>query len=214
MREFPAVLGRKPHEAQHLRDARLDGAAALRQPMGAQRLGDAVGHAPARIEAGIGVLEDHLQIAAQAHGGRARAHLGQILPHDGDAARCRRQYPGDAARDGRFTRARFPDQREGFAARDGKAHLRHRQHPALLTSQRAGDEALSRGEGLAQPLDFENGFGGIKHPAALHRRRHDRARESGIQYAAASAIRLGRCNRRGLIRTETPAFTGSQPSRG
>ena len=40
--------------------------ASLMQAVRADRLGDDVGHAPARVEAGVGVLEDHLE--APAHG--------------------------------------------------------------------------------------------------------------------------------------------------
>ena len=44
--------------------------------MNAQRLGDDVAHPPARIERGIGVLEDHLHLAPQ------RPQLAQRLVRD------------------------------------------------------------------------------------------------------------------------------------
>ena len=62
---FQPSSGCRPTSAQQFADARADVALALDQVEGADRLGDDGIDPEARIEAGIGVLEDHLDAAAQ-----------------------------------------------------------------------------------------------------------------------------------------------------
>src|SRR5919204_476761 len=73
------------------------------------RLGDDVLHAPARVQARVGVLEDHLQPPAA------------IL----DAALGRRVEADDEARYRRFAAARFAHQPDGLALFDLERHLVH-----------------------------------------------------------------------------------------
>ena len=61
-----ARVGRiEPDEAQQLADPRARRRCSRREAEGPDRLGDDVAHAPARIEAGVRILEDHLDAAAQ-----------------------------------------------------------------------------------------------------------------------------------------------------
>ena len=72
---FSPSAGGEPDLAQQLaRRAPRIAAVPSQSPMRADRLGDDVAHAPARIEAGVGILEDHLHAPAQRRGlGRAAA---------------------------------------------------------------------------------------------------------------------------------------------
>ena len=77
-----AVVGVQADERQQFADARGDVGLALDQLEGADRLGDDAADAPARVEAGIGILEDHLDAAAQL------LALGCAPP--ASSSRCRR----------------------------------------------------------------------------------------------------------------------------
>ena len=65
VRIFPAVVGVQADQVQQFADAILDVALALDQIEGANRLGDDGIDPKARVEARIGVLENHLDAAAQ-----------------------------------------------------------------------------------------------------------------------------------------------------
>ena len=65
VRIFPAVVGVQADQVQQLADPRLNVALALDQIEGADRLGDNGIDPKPRVEARIGVLEDHLDAAAQ-----------------------------------------------------------------------------------------------------------------------------------------------------
>ena len=71
VRIFRAVGRIEADQLQQLADLPRDLGGALRDAEGADRLGDDVERAPARIEAGVGVLEHHLDAAAQRGAGRA-----------------------------------------------------------------------------------------------------------------------------------------------
>ena len=75
MRILAAVRRIETNEAQQLADAMLNLGAVLGETEGADRIGDDVVDAPARIEAGVGILKDHLNAAAQ------RFEIGTGLPH-------------------------------------------------------------------------------------------------------------------------------------
>ncbi|KAF4280091.1 hypothetical protein CNMCM8686_007890 [Aspergillus fumigatus] len=66
MRIAARVLGFQAHLFQQLADAARDGGLVGQQAMGADRLGDAEGHGLARVQRGIRVLEDVLDLLAQA----------------------------------------------------------------------------------------------------------------------------------------------------
>ena len=61
-----------------------------------QRLGDQLAHAHARVEAGIGILENHLHAASEG-AGLALAAFADILSIEHDAARCRLVQADDGA---------------------------------------------------------------------------------------------------------------------
>src|SRR5216684_8029689 len=73
-----------------------------------------VADAPARIEAGKGILKDHLHAPADLV--LARGGIGDIHPVELDAAARRPIESDDDAGDGRLAAAGFADEREGLAA--------------------------------------------------------------------------------------------------
>src|SRR5689334_16749378 len=98
VRIFAAVGWVEADQAQQLADAVLDLGAIFRQPEGLDRVGDDAIDTPARIEAGVGVLKNHLQPASQLLAlacPRRRPHVDAI---DADTAGGRRQQPHDHAR--------------------------------------------------------------------------------------------------------------------
>ena len=84
----------------------LAGAAGLAEVV--QRLGDDLGDRPARVEAGVGVLEDHLQVLALGAQGLA-LELGQVLALEPHAARGRAVELERGAGSGRLAAARLAD---------------------------------------------------------------------------------------------------------
>ena len=116
MRIFRAVRRIEADEREQFADLRDDLLAALRDAECADRLGDDVERAPARVETGVRVLEDHLNAATE------RAPLGRLLrvvhrnSVDDDVARGRRDQPDhqlaiSAVTEGelRYRTARWPD---------------------------------------------------------------------------------------------------------
>ena len=82
-------------------------------------------HDPARVEAGIRVLEDHLDAAAQlAAFGRLESGMG-VLPVELEASARGVIQAHQQARHGAFATARFTDQGQCFAAFNGEAHAVH-----------------------------------------------------------------------------------------
>ena len=93
---FSRVGGGQPDRAQQLgrRVACAAPRSSLHEAVLAQRLGDDVLHLPARIQAGVRVLEDHLHAPAQHRAPAADAHVAGVAD--------RRRRPGRAsARTGR-----------------------------------------------------------------------------------------------------------------
>ncbi len=78
--------------------------------MDQQRLGDEVADAHARIERGIGVLEDHLHVAAHRLA-LVAAEAGQIAPANDDIAAVRHE-PDQRLGGRRLAAAGFADQRQ------------------------------------------------------------------------------------------------------
>ena len=100
----------------------LDVALALDQVEGADRLGDDGVDPKPRVEARIGVLEDHLDAAAQQP---ARLHLFDGAHRDAvddDFAGGRRQQPDHHAGHRGLARTGFADEGEGFALGDVEGH--------------------------------------------------------------------------------------------
>ena len=65
VRELEGIGRRHAHLLQQFAHPRVNGGGIAEQAVFQQRLGHDVAHTPARIQAGIGVLEDHLHAAAQ-----------------------------------------------------------------------------------------------------------------------------------------------------
>ena len=136
VRKFDRIGGIKPDQFQQLADAAALLFLVAGQPEGLHRLGDDRTNPPARIKAGIGILKDHLQAAAQ---GQRIAGFG-IKRHiiNRKRAGTGRQQAGHHTGHGGFARSRFPDQRKGLALSDRERHIidRH-QHLFVLTGQHA-----------------------------------------------------------------------------
>ncbi len=122
MRKFPAIVGMQPDQIEQLADARLNVALALDQIEGADRLGDNGVDPKARVEARIGILEDHLDAPAQPAAGLDLARIAHGNAVDHHFARGRRQQPDHHAGNGGFTGAGFADQRKGLALGDVEGH--------------------------------------------------------------------------------------------
>jgi hypothetical protein len=118
VRIFPAVVGVQPDQVQQLADPVLNVALALDQVEGTDRFGDDGIDPEARVEARVGVLEDHLNAAAQA---LARLQLSGVAhrnPVDDYFARTRRQQSDHHAGDGGLSRTGFADQGKSLALPD------------------------------------------------------------------------------------------------
>ena len=88
-----------------------------RAAMEAQRLGDDVGHPPARVERGLRVLEDHLELRAQ----RAQPvfrQVGDVAPVEQQAARGRPVEPDQGAPQAGLAGAALADDAERVAGRE------------------------------------------------------------------------------------------------
>ncbi len=159
MRIFQAVIGMQADQAQQFADARLDVALALDQVEGADRFGDDGVDPEARIEARIGVLEDHLDAAAKLP---ARLRLLRIAHRDAvddHFARSRRQQPDHHARHGGFARAGFADQREGLALDDIEADAVDRLEKFQMAAfQHAIEPWFGDVEDAAQIVDVDEGM--------------------------------------------------------
>ncbi len=118
VRVLPAIVGMQADQGEKFADAAFYIALALDQVEGADRFGDDGIDPQARIEAGVGILENHLDAAAQM---LARLQLPGVAHRnavDDNFARCRRQQADDHPGDGGLARAGFADQRESLAFGD------------------------------------------------------------------------------------------------
>ena len=140
-----SMFGRQADQFEQLGDALGSRFLAFREAVGLQRFSQDVAHAHFRIQAGIRVLEDHLQLAAQ--GAHATAGSGaQLLTAVAYAARCAIDQTQQRAADGALARARFANQAQRFTGLDGERDIVHRAH-------RHGRGA----EELLQVLHFDQG---------------------------------------------------------
>ena len=127
------------------------------QPVHRQRLGQDLAHRHARVERGIGVLEDDLHVPAQA-AQRVLAEVGDLLALEADRARGRLHQAQHQPAGRRLAAARFADQRQRLAAGDLEAHVLDRAHQA---DHLAADSAAADREVLDQTVDLQDGRGGI-----------------------------------------------------
>src|SRR6185369_12377717 len=97
----------------------LDLARRLRNTVRPDRFGDDVRHAPARIEAGVRILEDHLHRAPQRELG-----VGEIDAPAGepDFSARRPVQTDDQPRNRRLAAAGFADQSQGFTLGDRQTY--------------------------------------------------------------------------------------------
>ena len=153
--------------AQHVDDACLDFIVIRGQPQHVQGLGDEPGHTPARIQAGVGILEDHLAAAAQGQPLLGRQACSITTPAidalEGDASAVRFQQARHHAGNGGLARTGLTDQTEGAAARDGEAHIVDGLQDARgLTREQALQPAGRQIEATGEVLDGEQRRAGIR----------------------------------------------------
>ena len=105
-------------------DARFERAcgSTLAAATGAERLGDDVGDAPARVQARVRILKDHLHVSA-------RGGIGGVgvdaAPGVTDLAAGWAVQADDESSDRRLAATGLTDQPERFALGDGEAHAVH-----------------------------------------------------------------------------------------
>ena len=110
----------------------------------------------ARVERLVGVLKNHLNLAAQLEAVAPARHLRDAAAVEADFALAGIDQAHDAHGDGRFARARFADQTEDFAALEGKGYAVERVDVAFgAAAQRADQPARNRVE-LAHRLHRED----------------------------------------------------------
>jgi hypothetical protein len=194
----------QPHLAQKIVDLLLEVGLVLRQTEGTDRLGDDVEHAPARIEAGIRILEDHLHAPAERRHVGATAAVGHVVAVDLDAARRRRIETDHEARHRGFAAARFTHQGEGLALGDLDVDAVDRLHDLAWTALQLAHEPGRRHVEVAlEPVDAdEPRVAGLKHRPAPSPRarplpwRHAASRRHGwYRSASAPAARPGNAGR-------------------
>src|SRR5262245_18801159 len=118
-------LGIEADEAQELDRFRLRLFA--RRAVDHRSLGDDVANAPARIERGVGILDDHLQNFAERPQPGAR-QLRYIATLEQDRSPVGSFEANDAACERRLARARLTDQRQGTALADFEADAGNGRH--------------------------------------------------------------------------------------
>ena len=136
------VLGGEAHLGQDLLHLLLPLGAAVVHVVDVQAFGDDVPHLLAGVQAGHGVLEDHLHLGAQAAACCSVQMAADVLAVKGDLPRGGVIQPDDAAADGGFARAGLPHQAVGLAGIDGEADVVHRLHREIAADAEILFEAL------------------------------------------------------------------------
>ena len=117
-----------------------------------QRLGQDLAHGHARIERGVGVLEDDLHVPAQP-AQRVLVEVGDLLALEAHRARGRVHQAQHQPAGGRLAAAGFADQRQRLAAGDLEADVVDGAHQA---DQLAADQAAADREMLDQAVDLQD----------------------------------------------------------
>ncbi len=127
-----AICRGQPHVGQQFADALDDRPLVGEQLVRPDRLGHDVADGPARIQARIRILEDHLHALVQ-RAPRRRAQDPRVLPGEANDAARRRVESDDHPRDRRFATARFADECQRLAGTNRQRDAVHRvqQPPAL-----------------------------------------------------------------------------------
>src|SRR5262249_45938601 len=139
---------------EQIGDALLELAAGVGKPMNDQGLADDGADAHARVERGIGVLKDDLDVASQRAQFLAveRQHVLAVKP---DLARCRLDEAEHAATGGGLAATGLADESERLARLDVKIDAVDRMDgPALALQQTGADR-----ERLGQVADTEQRLG-------------------------------------------------------
>ncbi len=109
------------------------------------RLRDGLANREARVERGIGILEDDLHAATE----RAQRRLaGDLLPVEADGAGARLDEAQDEARGGGLAAAGLPHQRQRLATLDGEGDAIHGTHHALAAAEQAAMDRVVLGQAL------------------------------------------------------------------
>ena len=147
----PAVRGiaRQPHPVEQRADPRIEIGRGCREAEIADRLGQDVAHAHARIEAGERVLEHDLH-APPHRPQRAGRKIVDALAVEHHLAGGHVEQLQDRAADGRLAAAAFADQRQRLAARDLERDAVDRVDPCGRLQEAATDREV-----LLEIVDFE-----------------------------------------------------------
>ena len=141
------MLPGQAHALQHGVDVVVDLLLVLHHMVGDEGLGDDVPHRHAGVEGGVGVLEDHLHLAAnglQLTGGQ----LGDVLAVQNDLARGGVIDADNGAGAAALAAAGLPHQAEGPALAQGEAHIVHRVDDAALACRKMFGQVLHLKDGL------------------------------------------------------------------
>lgn len=106
--------------------------------MHGQHLLEKAPHGQARIERGIRILKDHLELPAE-RAQCATAEMSDLAPREEDRSACGRQKPQDRFAERRFPAARFADQAQSLAGI-------YEEIDVVDGAQRAGAELKMHGE--------------------------------------------------------------------
>ena len=152
MRITRRVLRRHADLLQKLAHPRLLCVLIVDQAESADRLQQDVADAPARVEARIGRLEDHLQLLPKPGIlGLAGGLVEHRLSVDPDAAAVRRLQPDDHLCDGGLSRPALADKGIGLAFPDAEADLVHRrQHASFPAAYQTRQKRIGNVEMAAQ----------------------------------------------------------------
>ena len=107
--------------------------------MDVERLGDDRADGHARIERGVGVLEDDLHVAAAAGASRPCRARRRSSPIEAALARGRLDQPQQQARQGRLAAAGFADDAQRLAGGQRQAHIVDGADRALAVARRRID---------------------------------------------------------------------------
>jgi len=147
------------HQSHELLHA-IDDIAASRATDG-ERLADDVQHAHARIQRGIGVLENHLHAGAQGTQ-RRLPHARDLLSVHYDLAAGRVFQPKNGAAQGCLAGSRFSDQCQRFATLNVDVHAVYRAHSTSFDPQDFTQHAHIVDEVGLQGAGLDNGHVGCQ----------------------------------------------------
>jgi hypothetical protein len=119
-----------------------------------QRLADDVLHALARVQRGVGVLEDHLDLPPQLEPARAIG-ARHVLARELDLTRGGPEQAEDELAERRLARARLAHHAEGRAGLDVQRHAGHGMHRAPRRARDALNHAPAQREVLVHVVHLE-----------------------------------------------------------